>query len=526
MNNVKILIVDDVPENLFVLGEVLSDFNVKIAKDGKRAIEIADATPDLSLIMLDIMMPGIDGYETCRRLKENENTSQIPVIFMTALSETEDIVKGFEIGAVDYITKPIKGKELLARVNTHITLSLLQKEMKSINKVLEAKVVERTAELQAAKEKAEESSKIKSHFMSLMSHELRTPMNGILGYAEILMSEVNVQEWKEYSEGIYSAGSMLKETLNSILNLARLESSENEINVVKSNIFNQIENIIKRFTILAARKNLNLQLVSEGNQFFALIDETMYDIIVSNLVSNAIKYTDRGSVEISAEIKSENGKNFLITKIKDTGIGIPRDKFDLIFEEFRQVDEGQGRNFEGVGLGLTITKKYVKKLKGTISLESRLREGSTFIVELPVGFVETKHLNEEIELKERSTSAPVKILIVEDDESNIKVMKLFLRRMVADIDVSRNGEGAIELAKENKYDIIMMDINLGSGLNGVETTAKIRNLTQYKTTPIIAVTAYAFEKDKDEFLKEGFTNYLAKPYIGKDLISLIESSLK
>lgn len=293
MKKSTILIVDDVAENLIVMGEILSQYNIKIAKDGEKALSIVKESRDISLIILDIMMPGIDGFETCRRLKKDPSTFDIPVIFMTSLSDTEDIVKGFELGAVDYVTKPIKGKELLARVNTHLTLSLLQREMKLINKLLEAKVVERTAELQAAKEKAEESSKLKSHFLSLMSHEFRTPLNGILGYAELLMLELTNEEWKEFAEGIYNSGRRLTETLNSILNLARFESDQKEIIPASFNVIDRLNQLLQSYHLMAKQKDVTLKVNSNIAEIDFKTDKTIFDICINSLLSNAVKYTKK-----------------------------------------------------------------------------------------------------------------------------------------------------------------------------------------------------------------------------------------
>lgn len=208
----------------------------------------------------------------------------------------------------------------------------------------------------------------------------------------------------------------------------------------------------------------------------------------------------------------------------DNGIGIPNDKLDIIFEEFRQVDEGQGRNFEGVGLGLTIAKKYIEKLGGNISVTSTLGIGSTFKLSFPSSDEKIKETVSALS-QEINTESNPKILVVEDDEINVRVVKLFLRRTTKFVDVANSGEEALSLVKQNKYDVILMDINLGSGIDGVQTTTEIRKIDGYKSTPIIAVTAYAYDDDKNSFLSKGFSNYLAKPYNGKDLLNMIKNEL-
>ena len=528
MQNATILIVDDAPENLSILGELLSDYNVKVAKNGEKALQIALSETPPNLILLDIVMPGMDGFDVCRKLKQNDSTYDIPVIFMTSLNATEDKVKGFEVGAVDYVTKPIQGEELQARVQTHLTLHFLQKEMKIINRTLEERVNERTAELKIAKEKAEESSRLKSHFLSLMSHELRTPMNGILGYSEILSLELDDQQLKEYADGIYDSGKRLKETLNSIINLSRLESNKLEVFLSDINIVERVRALLKSHESISSKKKINLRFNSSQNEIISKLDKTMFDIVINNLIDNAIKYTHEGNVTVEIKTEKVKSDSYVIIDVKDTGIGIPKDKFKVIFEEFRQVDEGQGRNFEGVGLGLAITKKLTKKLKGQIFVESEVGRGSIFRIKLPI-----------IEIEEIQVAAPPKkvakpsikktnnkmMLIVEDEDITINVTKLFLKKY-GELEVAKSGEQALEMVGQKQYDIILMDINLGKGLNGLETTKEIRKIKNYKTIPIIAVTAYALDSDKEQFLKEGCSHYLPKPYTKNDLFEIMDSILK
>ncbi|MGD8777505.1 MAG: response regulator [Ignavibacteria bacterium] len=524
-DEITVLIVDDAPENIDILNEVFSDYKRKIATNGETALKIANSDNPPDIILLDIMMPGMDGFEVLGKLKENEKTSNIPVILSTAITDVKDKVKGLNAGAVDYITKPFQPEEVIARVETHLNLALLQKELSLLNKHLEKKVIERTIEYKKAKDKAEESSRVKSHFLALMSHELRTPMNGILGYAEILSDEIADPELKEFAYGIYDSGNRLKETLNSILNLSRLESSKQEVKLNDLEIVDRSKKLLKNHKPLAKKKKINLEFNAGREKIIVKIDSSVYDLIINNLVSNAVKFTDYGKVLVDLSTEKNEGFNWAVIKVKDTGIGIPKNKQSLIFEEFRQVDEGQGRNFEGVGLGLAIAKKYTELLNGIILLESDVGKGSTFTVKLPLSESEeiveinryTSGIKPKLDLR--------KILLVEDDETNIKVAQLFIGK-IGKLDVATSGETAIELASQKQYDVVLMDINLGKGLNGIETTKEIRKLSGYQDIPIVAVTAYAMESDKEQFLKEGCSHYLPKPYSRKDILAIMESALK
>jgi PAS domain S-box-containing protein len=235
-------------------------------------------------------------------------------------------------------------------------------------------------ELKAAKEKAEEMNRIKGTFLTNMSHELRTPLVGIMGFSEILNSEVNNEAHKNIANSILFSGKRLLSTLNAILDLSRIEADMMPVNYSEITVISEIKSLIKMFDILAAKKGLKLNLDYEGSDFVADLDRNIFLQIIENLVHNALKFTESGSVEIS--VKKEND-SFTI-KVKDTGIGIPEGSEDLIFQEFRQVSEGYGRHFEGSGIGLTLTKRFVQLLNGIIYVESKPNEGSTFSVCLPL----------------------------------------------------------------------------------------------------------------------------------------------
>ncbi len=525
-----ILLVDDTPENLTILGEYLLEYKVKVALNGAKALSIAFSDPKPDLILLDIMMPEMDGYEVCRQLKENSSTKDIPIIFISALNEVTDKVKGFELGAVDYITKPFQIEEVKSRINTHLTLSSLQNRLKNINNELEQKVEERTVALIEAKDKAEESSRVKSHFLALMSHELRTPMTGILGFSEVLVNELEDETLKDFAKTINESGHRLKDTLDSVLNLSKIESGKMKAHYNEFEIIEKVKNLLKGHEFNANAKSLELNFKTEFSKLNVKLDEIMFEIVFNNLVSNAIKYSNKGKicVEIFQDKIQEVSYNCM--KVSDNGQGIPKEKHQLIFEEFRQVDEGVKRNFQGVGLGLSLVKKYVEIMRGKIELVSELKIGSTFTVKFPV---RTK-LEEKIEMEktiltavktgnivfEKNKEWKPKLLLVEDEITNIKIAKLYLADF-GDVDVAENGDDAIKLTKSNLYSAILMDINLGQGLSGIEVTKEIKKDVRYKDVPIIAYTAFALEGDKENFLNEGCTHYLPKPCSKEELIDLL-----
>lgn len=236
--------------------------------------------------------------------------------------------------------------------------------------------------LQEAKERAEEANRLKTNFLANMSHELRTPMTGILGFAEILYENLKDEEDKHKAEIILKGGHRLMNTLNLILDLSRIEADKTEVKMKTSNISALVKNSVKLFEVFAYDKNIGLSVFS-GSNIMANIDEQLFEQVISNLVKNAITYTEKGFVKIEVKKIMEDSHFYVSVSVKDTGIGIPEHLLDIIFEPFRQVSEGRSREFEGTGLGLTLSKKYVELMKGKISVTSEIGRGSTFTVKFP-----------------------------------------------------------------------------------------------------------------------------------------------
>jgi len=396
--------------------------------------------------------------------------------------------------------------------------------------ITERKKIER--EIREAKVKAEEINKLKSTFLANMSHELRTPLVGILGFAELLRDNIAQQEYSEMASRIHTSGKRLLETLNSILDLSRIEANKLELKPDYINVCRVVRENLMQYEALASAKNLYLKVILEDEEIISYLDEKILHQILNNLINNAIKYTMKGGVIV--EVKKgmvDNSQNVFI-EIKDTGIGIPPESITRIFEEFRQVSEGLDRKFDGTGLGLTLTKKFVEVLGGKIQVQSEVNKGSTFTIIFPVtSLVKTQvnvneaaddelGVNERINLKQR-----LNILLVENDDASIEVTKLFLKDL-CELDVAENGQLALDLIRQKKYDVILLDINLGRGLSGLEVAQQIRLLNEYNKTPIVAVTAFAMIGDKEEFIKAGCTHYLSKPFKKHDLVGLIEEIIK
>lgn len=385
-------------------------------------------------------------------------------------------------------------------------------------------------EIIKAKDKAEELNRIKSSFFANMSHELRTPLVGILGFADIMKDLVkNNNELSEMTDFIKQAGMRLLNTLNLVLNISKLEADRTELNLKNTNIIPLIKESVKLYSAEALKKKLEYNFIFDSDEVICLVDENLFVTVINNLINNALKYTDKGKITIQTETAS--GK--VQINVIDTGIGISKEKQKLIWEEFRQASEGLSRKYEGTGLGLTIVKKYTELMGGKISLESKEGMGSAFavtfdiskerITEKPPGSVIKE--DDIIPAENVSSGNRKAILYIEDDDISQKFVAMILKDRY-DLQAAAAAEDALVMVKQNRYDLILMDINLQTELNGLELTRLIRKFPGYGNIPIIAVTAYAMSGDKEEFISEGMTDYIAKPFRKYELINKIDRLLR
>lgn len=369
-------------------------------------------------------------------------------------------------------------------------------------------------ELIAAKERAEEADRLKSSFLANMSHEVRTPMNSILGFISLMQeSSPTPEEQKEYFAIVKQGGERLMNTINDIIDLSRIDSGQMLMNLGEINI-SELNNIVYSVFLPDAKvKNLKLTFSGmEPNEDIVLkTDRSKLYTILSKLIKNAIKYTQRGEVRFGCQYDSETICYF----VEDTGIGISQNRHQDIFDRFVQVDGSINRDYEGSGLGLSLCKAYVKMMGGTIWVESEEGKGSTFYFRLPLD--SNQSLSNQDEPSENSgfVKKQFQILIVEDDPGSFEYLNLILSREGHQVTHTYTGFEAVELCRQkNIFDIILMDVKL-PGIDGYETTRRIRDFNQ--TLPIIAVSAFAFSEDHERALMAGCNDYVTKP-VNKDLL--------
>jgi hypothetical protein len=389
------------------------------------------------------------------------------------------------------------------------------------NKNLERTVEERTKELLKAKEQAEESDRLKSAFLANMSHEIRTPMNGILGFAELLKEpDLTGEEQQNYIRIIQKSGARMLNIINDIVDISRIEAGLMKLEIQESNVNEQIEYIYTFFKPEVETKGmkLSINIPLPAKEAILKTDREKVYAILTNLVKNAIKYSNEGTIEIGY-IKKDTSLEFYV---KDTGIGIPNDRLDAIFERFIQADIPDQFAQQGAGLGLSITKAYIEMLGGKIWVKSQKGIGSTFYFTLPYNAAPTKETSvQQIVPSEKIDKfRKLKILIAEDDKVSEMLMDLTIKMFGKEILKASTGLKAIEACKKNPdIDLVMMDIRMPD-MGGYEATRQIREFN--KEVVIIAQTAYGLSGDCEKAIEAGCNDYISKPINKAELLLLIQ----
>lgn len=379
----SILLVDDSVDNLLVFSDILQPhYMIRAAKNGPSALQLAARLPHPDLILLDIMMPGMDGYEVLRQLRSSPETVNIPVIFLTAMNAEIDEAKGLTLGAVDYISKPVIPELLLARVRTQLELKEARDWLMDRNAVLAAEVARQVIDLKAAKEAAETSSQSKSVFISTMSHELLTPMNGVIGMLQILeMSMPDEGSLRSYLGTAMESAQHMVELIRNILEYT--DTGYGPITLYESPIDIRIwlEDQAHSWRHKSEQKQLSfLTQVGSNVPHQFVCDESRLKRILAILLDNALKFTAAGEIDVRVEATDI----VLQISIRDTGIGIGNEVFERLFKPFEQGDGSISRSFGGTGLGLAFAKLLTDQMGGNLGCVSEVGKGSTFRLTLPL----------------------------------------------------------------------------------------------------------------------------------------------
>ncbi|SHK01127.1 PAS domain S-box-containing protein [Tangfeifania diversioriginum] len=468
---------------------------------------------------LDLSNPGFSAEEVMKIVveKDRDRVNQA-MIDLVGANKPYDIV--FEI-----IPKNTSDRKIIH------SIAELQKDEtgkpKKVIGVLHDVTVQKTIEKQLieAKEEAEQADRLKSAFLANMSHEIRTPMNGIMGFTELLQNpELSGEQQQKFIEIIHKSGDRMLETVNAIIDISRIETGQTEIKLSTINVNNEIEALYNFFLPEARNKGLQLNIenfIPESDCHWDT-DVSKFNSIFTNLVKNALKYSDEGFVNIGCEIRNKQ----LYCFVKDTGIGIPKERQAAIFNRFEQADIEDTRVFEGCGLGLAIAKAYTEMLGGEIGVESEEGKGSAFWFSLPKQAEQLKQNagEDEAGFSENNISQKLKVIIAEDDGISAKFLSILLKNTAREILVATSGKETVELSQKHPdTDLILMDIKMPEG-NGYDSLKEIRQFN--KEVKIIAQTANALAGDREKALEAGFDEYVSKPVRKKDLISKIEKLLQ
>jgi PAS domain S-box-containing protein len=369
--------------------------------------------------------------------------------------------------------------------------------------------------LRKLKEAAEAANHSKSEFLANMSHEIRTPINGVMGMLQLLETTPLDDEQTRYVHMAAEAANRLTRLLSDILDLSRVEAGKMDIRKAPFHIRDIADSVAGLFNVTARNKGVSLECSLDPTMPATLIgDETRVRQVLFNLVGNALKFTVRGTVGMDITTLPPRTDDDIRVRfqVADTGIGIPEDRLSVIFEPFRQVENSFTRNYQGAGLGLSIVHRLVGLMDGEIGIESAPGKGTTIHVVLPFK-LDRENPSKIVEPAASETGAGFRVLLVEDDPSNRIPTQKLLEKAGHEVTLAENGRQAIELLAENDFDCILMDIQMPA-MNGVEATRIIRGsdtLGPKKDIPIIALTAYAMDKDRDTFLAAGMNAYVAKP---------------
>ncbi|MCK8601233.1 hybrid sensor histidine kinase/response regulator [Desulfoferrobacter suflitae] len=381
----KILIVDDSLTNRSLLRAILKKEGYRLveAEDGEVAIRKAlEEIPDL--ILLDIMMPHKDGFEVCTYLKSREETMAIPVIFLSAMSEKSDKVKGLNLGAVDYVTKPFNAAEVLARVRTQLKVYALTKRLFDANQALQEKqriLAQKNAELERLNEE-------KNKFLGMAAHDLRNPLIVIRGFSEFLLEQSSPplsEDFAEMLSAIHSQSEFMLTLVNDLLDISKIESGTLELKWVTTDLVSLIEHTITLNQILAERKQIRIDFRCDAqcrrSMSAVLLDPQKIEQVLNNLISNAVKYSAAGSPVLVTLARGGKG---LLVQVRDQGQGIPKDEMDKLFRPFQTTRATSTDGEKSTGLGLTIVRRLVEGHGGAVWAESEPGHGSTFSFTLPM----------------------------------------------------------------------------------------------------------------------------------------------
>jgi signal transduction histidine kinase len=523
LKEANILIVDDQEANVDVLYgflEMQGYENIVTTTDPRDVVDLLSSfKPDL--ILLDITMPYLNGFEVMEQLREliPENIF-LPILILTADITTESKIRALSGGASDFLIKPFDLLEVGLRIKNLLYTSYLNQLLMNQNSVLDEKVRERThelvrknVELDAAREKAESSERLKTSFINNISHEIRTPLNGILGFGQILTDPFLKEEEKaEYLHIMNESSERLISTVTNFMEISIISSGNQEVIKAEFKPEFVLNDLKGHFKGICDRKNINLSVSLPPEAGFQKIytDKELLFKILRHLLDNAIKFTDAGGfIILGFEVRESE----FLFYVKDNGKGISEDGKQSIFKRFMQEDNSYTRGYEGCGIGLSISTGLIELLGGTIWVDSEKGKGSTFFFTVPI--LQSTSPAKELVIPIGADGSTKTILVAEDDDINFVYINILLKHKMIQVLHASDGLEAIEMCKEHpEICAILIDLKMPH-MDGFEAASRIREMRA--DLPILAVTAYSSAEDKQRALDAGCDEFITKP-IKKELL--------